>query len=145
MPEKYSSEILNPRALRALERLGDLIVPRVGRLPSFTELGCIEHVDSVLTYAPPEDRASLQSLLNVLYYAPSFVLRFLVHTMTTPRHCPQFLATYLRLIDMGVRGVILSLYYSGKTGSDYSGQTPHELMGYEITRIPRDAMASVTQ
>lgn len=142
---KHVSTILNPRAVRALERLGDQMVPRVGRLPSFSELGCIEHVDSVLVYAPPEDSASLRKLLNVLYFAPKFVLRFLIRAMANPDRYPEFLAANFRLIDMGVRGVVLSLYYSGKTGTGYEGQTPHELMGYEITRVPREAVASTAQ
>lgn len=145
MPEKCSSEILNPRALRALERMGDMVVPRVGKLPSFTELGCIEHVDSVLAYAPPEDRASLRTLLSILDYAPSFVLRLLLRAMVNPDRYPEFLAANFRLIDMGVRGVVLSLYYSGKTGTGYTGQTPHELMGYEVTRMPLEAMASAVR
>ncbi|GMV93786.1 MAG: hypothetical protein AMXMBFR82_35640 [Candidatus Hydrogenedentota bacterium] len=145
MQEKCGSEFLNRRALRALERMGDLVVPRVGKLPSFTDLGCIEHVDSVLAYAPPEDSASLRTLLNVLYFAPSFVLRFLLRAMANPDRYPEFLAANFRLIDMGVRGVVLSLYYSGKTGTGYTGQTPHELMGYDVTRVPLDTIASATR
>ncbi len=144
MPE-LQSEILNPRALRALERLGDLIVPRVGKLPAFSELGCIEYVDSVLSYAPPEDSASLRTLLNVLYFAPSFLLRYLIRAMANPDRYPKFIATNLRLVDMGVRGVVLSLYYSGRTSAEYRGQTPHELMGYEVHRVPREIAASTAQ
>ena len=132
------SQFLDQRAVRSLERLGDLIVPRVGSLPAFSELGCVEHVDSVLTYAPREDIASLKTLLDVLYYAPDFVLRLLVRMMAKPDKWPAFIATNLRLLDMGVRGIVLSLYYSGKTGAAYKGPTPHELMGYEICRIPRE-------
>ena len=137
---KTHSQILDPRALRALERLGDIIVPRVGGLPAFSELGCIEHVDSVLTYAPREDVASLKTLLDVLYFLPDFLLRLLVRAMTKPGKWPEFIATDLRLLDMGIRGVVLSLYYSGKTGSAYAGPTPHELMGYEVCRIPQEAL-----
>jgi hypothetical protein len=137
----YQSRFLNRRALRALERVGDLMVPRLGRLPSFSELGCIEHVDSVLTYAPPEDSASLRVLLNLLAFVPTFLLRILLRAISKPDRYPEFIASKFRLIDMGVRGVVLSLYYSGKTGSGYDGQTPHELMGYEITRVPREVVA----
>ncbi|MCC6697557.1 MAG: hypothetical protein IT365_18150 [Candidatus Hydrogenedentes bacterium] len=134
------SQMLDARAVRALERLGDMIVPRLGSLPSFSELGCVEHVDSVLTYAPPEDVTSLKTLLDVLYYVPDFALRFLVRAMARPEKWPEFIAANLRLLDMGIRGVVLSLYYSGKTGATYKGPTPQELMGYEIRRIPREAL-----
>lgn len=134
------SQILDSLAVRSLERLGDMIVPRLGSLPTFSELGCITHVDSVLTYAPPEDVASLKTLLDVLYYVPDFLLRLLVRAMAKPDKWPAFIATNLRLLDMGVRGVVLSLYYSGKTGAMYEGPTPHELMGYEIRRIPQEAL-----
>ncbi|MCC6488784.1 MAG: hypothetical protein IT364_14895 [Candidatus Hydrogenedentes bacterium] len=134
------SQILGPRAVRALERLGDIIVPRVGSLPAFSELGCVEHVDSVLAYAPREDVASLKNLLDILYFVPDSLLKLLICAMAKPEKWPAFVATNLRLLDMGVRGVVLSLYYSGRTGATYEGPTPHELMGYEIRRIPRDAL-----
>lgn len=138
---KPHSQILDPRAVRALERLGDLIVPRAGSLPAFSELGCVEHVDSVLVYAPREDVASLKAVLVGLYYAPDLLLKLLVRAMANPGKWPALAATNLRLLDMGVRGVVLSLYYSGKTGAAYQGAMPHELLGYEIHRIHREAIA----
>lgn len=46
------SEILTPRELRALERVGDVVAPTCGPLPSFSQTGCARHVDDLLRYMP---------------------------------------------------------------------------------------------
>ncbi|GMW02894.1 MAG: hypothetical protein AMXMBFR84_40300 [Candidatus Hydrogenedentota bacterium] len=131
------SQFLDEKAIRGLERLGDIILPREGRLPSFSEVGCVEHVDDVLAYAPPEDAASLNTVLGVLSFVPTFGLRGVVWCMHRADNWPGPLGSTLRLLNMGVRGVVLSLYYSGKTGARYTGPDTCELIGFALNRVPR--------
>lgn len=49
------STILNNRAIRAMERIGDIMIPKNGDFPSFSETGSIEHIDDLVAYAPEED------------------------------------------------------------------------------------------
>ena len=41
----------------------------------------------------------------------------------------------LRLLDMGIRSVIVTLYFSGKTAPGFTGKSPLQLTGYETTAL----------
>ncbi len=135
------SRVLSSRACRTLERIGDLMVPAVEGFPSFSELGCIEQVDTIIVNAPPDDAKSLNLLLTLLSFAPTGVLRFLVRNMAHPDGWPDAIATVFRLMDMGIRGVIMGLYYSGARGKDFRGKTPEEVMEFELNRVPRTSLS----
>ena len=132
-----TSDHMSPAALRCIVRLGDILLPRTDELPSFSELGCIDRVDDIVAYAPPGDIKDLNMLLAVLSVAPTGVLRFLTRAMMNPDGWPGPIATLLRMLDVGLRGVIFGLYYSGKKGSAYEGKTPLEIIDFELCRVPR--------
>ena len=137
------SRILGPAEVNAFNRIGDLMLPRNGDLPSFSELGCVEHIDDVIAHAPPEDIKDLAAVLRVLNLCPTFMLKLLLKLITVADRFPAPLAALLRLLDMGLRSVCVTLYYSGKSGSGYTGKTPLELMGYELNCIrPGETRAS---
>lgn len=135
----YRSEYLSKRQCRAIERLGNLMLPRTDEFPSFAELGCIEHIDEIVAWLPDSDLKDLKMLLNLLSVEPEFGLKLLIRLMTQPDKWPDNLASVLRQMDTGLRGIVMSLYYSGRKGSDYPGPSPLELMGVEITRVPLEA------
>jgi hypothetical protein len=134
--QKSVSKILNDWELKAIERLGDLMIPQSEDFPSFTQLGCIEHIDDVLGYAPPEETGDLKMLLKVLAGTPESVLKGIIKLMMENKALPESIAATFRLMDTGLRGIILTLYFSGKTGKNYQGRNPLEIIGYEINRIP---------
>jgi hypothetical protein len=137
MEENISrSKILSDFELRAIEKLGDLMIPQTEDFPSFTRLGCIEHIDDVLSYAPPEETADLKILLKALSVTPETVLKRILKLMLENKALPESVASTFRLMDTGLRGIIYTLYFSGKTGKNYIGKTPLEIIGYEINRIP---------
>ena len=59
------SNYFKPAALKGLNRIGDVFIPKSGDLPSFSEFGGVEHVDDVIAYAPAEDIASLNMVLSI--------------------------------------------------------------------------------
>lgn len=139
---------LNGLQRTGLNRLGDCYAPG-GKVtaahgsrsfPSFSELGCIEHADRVLDYLPAADRNDLKLLLGILALSPPPVLKGFVWLL---EHSESGLfslgpvGSLLRLIRLGLKGLVFSLYYSGMRGSRYTGPTPVELLGY-------DAKARVT-
>ncbi|PIQ26610.1 hypothetical protein COW36_01390 [bacterium (Candidatus Blackallbacteria) CG17_big_fil_post_rev_8_21_14_2_50_48_46] len=130
------SQYLNKTQLKGLVRLGRLMLPHSGEFPSFQELGCIEHIDEIAAYIPETDLADLKMLLTLLALMPTPGLKGLIRMMQSPDAWPESVASTLRQMDTGLRGIIMSLYYSGRKGSRYSGQTPLELMGVEIVRVP---------
>lgn len=129
------SKILSPRALRTFNRIGDLLLPRDGEMPGFSELGCLEHVDGVVAFAPQEDIRTLNALLVVLSFAPDFVLRGLLKLVALAPKLGGPQGTLLRQLDVGLRSVVVTLYYSGKKGSGYAGKTPLELIGFSLNTI----------
>lgn len=133
------SAIFGPRELHVLCRLGDIMAPKSDEYPSFSELGCIEHVDSIAAYAPPDDIALLRLVLKALSFMPDWGLRWILRLIQDPRWWPEFLATNLRLLDLALRSLLLSLYFSGKAGKDYHGKSLHEIIDFSVTRVPKDA------
>ena len=112
------------------------MLPQTEDFPSFTQLGCIEHIDDVLKYAPPEETGDLKMLLKALSVTPEPVLRGILNLMMENKALPENIASTLRLMDTGLRGIILTLYFSGKAGKNYKGKTTLEIIGYDINRIP---------
>jgi hypothetical protein len=130
------SDYFNAMQLKGLVRLGNLMLPRSDEYPSFQELGCIEHIDEIAAYIPEVDLSDLKMLLGLLAVMPKMGLKGLIRMMQSPDPWPEAVASTLRQMDTGLRGIIMSLYYSGRKGSNYNGQTPLELMGVEIVRVP---------
>ena len=120
---------------RVLNRIGDIMLPAHDGYPSFSELGCVVHVNDLAGYGPPEDIKALSLLLKILWIKPRFALRMFVWMIEHPDGFPEFMAVTLRQLQIGVRGLVVSLYFSGKKGPDYAGKTPTELMGFELNRV----------
>lgn len=129
------SKILTDRELKAVERLGDIIIPSSDDFPSFSELGCIEYIDDILSYAPPEDTKDLKMLLNTLSLMPDIALKKIVAAMQDNKSLPEFISINLRLVDTAIRGIIFTLYYSGKKGKNYYSKDPLEIIEYSINRV----------
>lgn len=139
----HYSRILGPKACRALERVADFIVPAVDGFPSFASIGCVEHVDAILENAPPKDAADLNLFLTALYFMPDAVLRFVVRNMEKADRWFEPAATTFRLLDLGLRGLVLSLYYSGKHGAGFRGETPADIIGFSLNRVPRHSASTI--
>ena len=128
----HPSRYLNARQRRGLDRLGDALLPGDAEFPSFSRLGCGEHVDKLLAEMPDRDRGDVQTLLTVCGALPAPLVRLLVATIEGSDRVPTALGATLRFAKMGVRGLVLTLYYSGLKGSHYAGRTPLEILGYEV-------------
>jgi hypothetical protein len=121
------SQFLGPRELAALERIGDLMLPGDGEFPAFSQTGCIAFVDDLLRYMDPKDRDNVITLLKMLSFAPTPLLRaWLCQTRLTPT---------LRLIELGLKGLVMSLYYSNKTAPSYAGRKPLDVIGFGLRRL----------
>ena len=128
------SKHLSKSALKALNRIGDIMIPENGEFPKFSDVGGLEHIDDLVSYAPSDDIGDLNLLLTILAFMPTFVLRWLVGKMETAYDNNGPLGTMFRQLDFGLRGLIFSCYYGGKLGSDYKGEDPLDLIGISINR-----------
>lgn len=128
--------LLKKSAQKALSRFGDKLAPRNGDFPSWTELGCIEFVDEALEYVPKDDLKDLNMLLGILAPMPNFVYSWLIRKMGGSHDKNGMLSSLFRQLDLAIKGLVLSTYYSGKQGKGYKGKTPLEVIDYQTTRMP---------
>ena len=130
------SNYFSQRGLKGLNRIGDILLPGDGEMPSFSAYGGLENVDDLVAYAPPEDISLLNTVLAVLSFLPAGMLRWLVGKMSavTPAETGVMAPLY-RQLNIGLRGILFSLYYGEKAGSGYTGQDPLAVIGYEINRV----------
>ena len=129
------STILSNKAIKAIERIGDIMIPKNGDFPSFSETGSIEHIDDLVAYAPEDDIKDLGTVLTILSFMPTFVLKWFVKMMNTSYESTGNVSVLLRQLDFGLRGLIFSCYYSGKMGEDFKGNNPIEIIGFSVNRI----------
>lgn len=128
----HASRHLSPLQLKGLNKLGDVYAPGDERFPSFSQLGCVVAADRVLDYLPAGDRGSLKLLLGALRFVPTGLIaafcRLLERapTMRGPWGGP------LRFLRMGIKGLIMTLYYSGEKSEHFPGPTPLEVLEYRV-------------
>ncbi len=126
--------------LRSLERLGDCYLPGTDTLPAFSATGCIEQVDVVLEGVDEGDIQGLGLLLMVLRWMPLFAIRLLLALLDRHHRFPPPLAGLFRLLNLGLKGPVVTLYYSGLgAGGESSGV--HEAMAFELHCEPDEVNA----
>ncbi len=136
------SRHLSAAQVRGLERLGDAYIPGDEQLPSFARTGCVEHVDRILDYMDSADLKSLKLLLGVFAYVPHLVIVALVALLETSTRVPGPVGAALRFVRMGIKGLVVSLYYSGYVAQSYKGPSPLDVLGYEVGVYTADVDAA---
>lgn len=128
-----SSQILTGLQQKAILKIGNIYCPKHPKLPGFSELSPLDHIDILLEEIPPQDLKDLQLLLSILGIMPSFIVWLLIWTIENGKDLPTPIGALIRMIRFGFRGIIFSLYYSGLKGSHSSvSQTPSDIIGYQI-------------
>ncbi|MGD8835769.1 MAG: aldehyde dehydrogenase family protein [Desulfobacteraceae bacterium] len=129
------SKYFNQAQLMGLQRAGDVILPGTDLSPSFSDTGCIDHVDRLAAYLSSEDLGGLRILLGLLRRAPQWSIRLLLTACRANGRFPGFLGTALRTIDLGLRGLVTSLYYSNLTGVGYQGRKVFDIVGWDAKLV----------
>jgi aldehyde dehydrogenase (NAD+) len=99
--------------LAGLRKVGDLMIPGDGDLPSFSASGCAQHADRMIAHMNTGDREGIALLLGAFRFLPNLVLRALLRLTGRHADVPEAIAAPLRMINIGVKGVVMTLYYSG--------------------------------
>jgi hypothetical protein len=129
------SAILSGRQAAVLARIGDLMCPAGEGFPAFSETGCIAHVDPILEATLPGDVAGLKILLSVLSFFPSGLLAGFLRLVQKDPGDRGLLAGPFRNIALGLKGLVMSTYYSNRTGEGYGGPRVHEAIDFEIRTV----------
>jgi hypothetical protein len=130
IPLAQASHHLGPRQLRALETIGDVLVPGDEDLPSFSRLGCVAHVDRLLDPVPEEERQQLKGVLTAFSLLPRPLVAGLLRWLEAGLWPPGPWGPPLRLLRVGLRGIVVSLYYSGRAGPAFEGPGPLDVLSY---------------
>ena len=129
------SNYFSNAALKGLNRIGDVFIPGQGNLPSFSKFGGIEHVDDIVAYTPAEDVATLNMVFSVFSILPEGILRWVSNQMVAASYRDGLLDGLLRQLNIGLKGILFSCYYSGKAGTGYTGHNPLDTIGFSINRV----------
>ena len=130
-----ASTYLSNSAIKGLTRIGDILVPGNDEFPSFSAFMCMDHIDGLVSYAPADDIKDLGMVLGILSIMPTGVLKWLVNMMADSHNNTGPLGTLLRQLNMGIRGIVFSLYYSDKPGVNYQGKNPDEMIGFTLNKV----------
>ncbi|HSP96678.1 MAG TPA: aldehyde dehydrogenase family protein [Candidatus Dormibacteraeota bacterium] len=105
--------MLTPAQLATLNRVGDLMIPGDGDLPSFSASRCAEQADRMLAHMYDADREGIVMLLGVFRVLPNVAVRAILRLCDHEARFPDPIGSALRMIGIGVKGVVMTLYYSG--------------------------------
>lgn len=128
------SKYLNARQLRGLNKLGDAMLPGYQELKGFSALGCAHQVDRILDHMPANDRNDLKLLLTVMALLPMFFVRGFLNLLEGTSTWNGPVGALLRFVRLGVRGLVMTLYYSHPKVT--------ELIGYQVNVYTADLRAS---
>jgi hypothetical protein len=129
------SKHLSAKQITGLEKIGNVYAPGTGELGSFSALRCSAEVDRILDYMQASDLADLKLLLTLMSFLPMFVIRaFLALIEKSPR-LPDWLGAPLRFVRIGIRGLVLTLYYSHPKA--------HQALGYHVDVYTEDLLECV--
>lgn len=129
------SKFLSQPALRTISRMGDIMLPKTEEFPSFSETGCLEHIDDIIAFAPKEDISGLNALLVIFSIFPAAFLKMIIKNMEQSHSKDGGLSFIFRQLDFGLKGIIFTCYYSGKTGKSFKGKNPHDVIGFRFNRV----------
>lgn len=150
-----STDYLSPTQMKGLLRLGDVLIPGAEvtptsptgeGLPSFSESGCAAGVDRMLAYMYDDDRMAFQFLVSACAYLPNPAIKAIVASASANKKLPEPLAMLMRMANLGIKGVVHSLYYSNlgqrvgaelthSPAADPASAMPniHRIIGYDTT------------
>lgn len=132
------SRYFSQTQLNGFRKTGDVLVPGTGNSPSFTDTGCLEHIDRMARYLSPDDLSGLRLLMGIFCYAPKWVIRLVLKACNHNQKLPGFLGSTLRMLEIGVKGAILSPYYSGLSGREFQGKKVHDVIGWNPRLVLRE-------
>lgn len=126
-----TSKYLSRRQMKGLIHTGDALLPGTGQMPSFSHTGCWKHIDRQAAYLSPDDLAGLQMVLGAFRFLPKPVIRGLISLASKYHDAPGPLGLGFRMVEIGVKGAVMSLYYSDLHADEYTGVKVFEAIGWD--------------
>lgn len=125
------SKHFSARQIKGVMQLGDAFIPGDKQFPRFSETEFVREIDRMLDYMEVPDRDGLALLMNIFSVTPKWCIRLILKLCELERRLPLSLGTPFRLIQLGLKGVIFTLYYSGLEDHEGHGKRIHQLIGWD--------------
>ena len=131
------ANLISTRATKGLLEVGDIYCPKNGDFPSFKEAAGTAYLNNLVTNVPKEDFDSLSLVLVIFSFLPAGILRWIINACTKSQSSTGdgIIPSTLRQLNIGLRGLCYSIYYSEFTHPNYKGKKPLEVIDYHINRI----------
>lgn len=131
------ANFFSTRATKGLLKIGEFYCPKNGEFPSFKECAGTFKLNNMVINVPKDDFQSLNLVLGIFSFLPNFILKIIVNACTNSQKSKSdgIISSTLRLLNIGLRGMCYSIYYSEFTNPNYKGKTPLQVIDYSINRI----------
>jgi hypothetical protein len=106
------SKYLSATQMKGLLKVGDVLIPGDRELPSFSASNCAGQVDRMLAYMHDPDRNAVKLVLTLFRFLPRFTVKGMMWVASRHARCPELLAGALRMLTIGIKGMVMTLYYS---------------------------------
>ncbi|MEK7355469.1 MAG: aldehyde dehydrogenase family protein, partial [Bdellovibrionota bacterium] len=100
---------------KGIAKAGDLMVPGSSDMPSFSRSGSIAAADRIVSFLTESDRAGLKGVAVLFAILPRPLVKVVLSLAANANRLPGWLAPPFRELNLGVKGVVMSLYYSDVT------------------------------
>ncbi|MCF6247957.1 MAG: aldehyde dehydrogenase family protein [Desulfobacula sp.] len=132
------SKYFSQSQLKGLSKAGDVLLPGTKTSPSFSSTGCMSHMDRMAAYLSEDDLSGLQMLLSLFRWTPKWKISLLFKLCNKSDKIPSFFGAALRMLEIGVKGAVFSLYYANVTKPGYEGPKVHDAIGWHPKLVLRD-------
>lgn len=130
-----TSKYLNKRQMSGFLKLADIMLPGYENLPRFSDTGFEVYLDEILEGAPDQDRTDLLMLFSVFYFTPKIFIKLLLNLSEKDDRGPLFWQINMRKLNIGLKGIVFSLYYSRLPVPGDKGLKIFKEIGWD-TQIP---------
>ena len=110
------ANFFSTRATKGLLKVGEIYCPKNGEFPSFTETAGTAYLNNLVSNVPEDDFNSLS-------------------TKSQDNPSDGIIPSTLRQLNIGLRGLCYSIYYSEFTNPNYKGKKPLEIIDFKLNRI----------
>ena len=131
------ANFFSTRATKGLLKVGEIYCPKNGEFPSFTETAGTAYLNNLVSNVPEDDFNSLSLVLAIFSFLPNGILNWIINLATKSQDNPSdgIIPSTLRQLNIGLRGLCYSIYYSEFNNPDFKGKTPLQVIDYSLNRI----------
>ena len=99
-------------SLKGIQKAGDILIPGDDKFPRFSKTVFLNDLHRMTDYMNADDREGLKLLTAIFALAPAFIVKVILWTASKHEAFPNFIGAILRQVNLGMRGVTFTLYYS---------------------------------